>query len=106
MHFPASIQVHPQLSIFHHFIISEMQPALHLDAQAQTHPMTFYVEKPEAIENMFDDISYCKGNYTIFLDHSHFTLNLISAGSVIRMFMHAIGEETFKKGLNYYLTNK
>lgn len=30
----------------------------------------------------------------------------ILAASVIRMFMHVFGEETFKKGLNYYLTNK
>lgn len=30
--------------------------------------------------------------------------HVFAAGSVIRMFLHALGEETFKKGLKYYLT--
>lgn len=33
-----------------------------------------------------------------------FLLMYILAGSVIRMFLHALGEDTFKKGLSYYLT--
>lgn len=35
-------------------------------------------------------------------------LNVVSvlAASVIRMFSHAFGENSFRKGLKYYLTNK
>lgn len=36
-----------------------------LDAKPQTHPMTFYAESPEALENLFDDIPYWKG-WTMF----------------------------------------
>lgn len=94
-----------------------LHPILRDDAQPETHPMTLYVEDPHGIEEMFGDISYSKGNAifrAICTPKKHklnieylIKLNCIfTAASVIRMFMFAIGEETFKKSLNYYLTNK
>lgn len=62
------IQIHPQWTIFHHFIVSEVQLALRTDVQTKTHPLTFYVESPEALENIFDDITYSKG--INFISHS------------------------------------
>lgn len=46
-----------------------------------------------------------KKNVSSFLSSSY-VCSSFSAGSVIRMFMHAIGEEAFKKGLKYYLEAK
>lgn len=54
--------VHPHWNYFHHFVIAELQPALHFDAEPDTHPMSYYVEAPAAIEQIFDTISYSKGN--------------------------------------------
>lgn len=41
--------------------MSEVQQALHIDAQSDSRPMTHYVESPEDIESIFDDITYSKG---------------------------------------------
>lgn len=43
-------------------------------------------------------IFFCYGIFFLYLN--------ILAGAVIRMFWHVLGDSTFKKGLNYYLTNK
>lgn len=54
--------VHPHWNYFHHFIINELQPALHFDAEPDSRPMSSYVEDPDAIEKIFDVITYSKGN--------------------------------------------
>lgn len=58
--------VHPQWNYFHHFVIKELQPALHFDAEPSSRPMTHYVEDPADIENIFDVVTYSKGNFKFF----------------------------------------
>ncbi|KAG4073910.1 hypothetical protein HA402_014115 [Bradysia odoriphaga] len=48
-------------------------------------PMTHYVEQPQEIDSLFDNVNYRK------------------AASVLRMFLFAFGEETFMAGLRAYL---
>lgn len=38
---------------------------MHEDATNRTRPMTFYVEEPDAIANVFDTIAYAKCKLTI-----------------------------------------
>lgn len=54
------IQVHPEWNIFQKFVVTQFQRALEVDATENTRPMTFYVESPEAVRNLFDDIAYSK----------------------------------------------
>ncbi|XP_055306447.1 aminopeptidase N-like [Sitodiplosis mosellana] len=77
--------VHPDWNIFSYFITNQLQPVLRTDAKSTTRAMTTYAESPSGVSGLFDSIAYAK------------------SGSVIRMFLHALGEDTFKKGLTYYL---
>ncbi|XP_031640015.1 aminopeptidase N-like [Contarinia nasturtii] len=86
--FIATNIVHPEWNINEHLVTRNLQPVLKLDARNKTRSMTYYVESPRGIQGLFDHISYAK------------------SGSVLRMFLHAFGESSFKKGLNYYLTQK
>lgn len=70
------------------FTYEVFQRALGLD-QSPTHAMSGRnVKTNDEIHTMFDDIAYIK------------------AGSVLRMFHHAVTEENFKKALNVYLNRK
>ncbi|XP_055315275.1 aminopeptidase N-like [Sitodiplosis mosellana] len=80
--------VHPDWSIFNDFVVQKLHVALRSDATNRTRPMTYYVENPSGIGGLFDNIAYAK------------------SGSVLRMFMHAFNESSFKKGLNYYLNER
>lgn len=55
-------QVHPEWEIFN-FFIGRMQNVFRVDALAKTHPMTYYVESPQAIDNLFGRIAYDKCKY-------------------------------------------
>lgn len=60
------LQVHPQWMVIQFFIVQSLQQALRFDAQPTTHPMTYYVESPIDVENIFDKISYEKGKQNFF----------------------------------------
>lgn len=60
--------------------------ALSVD-QYRTHPISMYVETPNQILSMFDNISYKK------------------AAAVIRMLLNTVTEKNFKNALNLYLEN-
>lgn len=53
--------MHPHWNNIQHFVTNELQPAFQFDAQQKSHPMTYYVESPDDIEDIFDMISYSKG---------------------------------------------
>ncbi|CRL01384.1 CLUMA_CG014379, isoform A [Clunio marinus] len=67
------------------FLVETVQPVLEVDANPNIRPMTYYVENPIRIDFLFDSVAYSK------------------SGSVLKMFQYAFGEETWRKGLNYYL---
>lgn len=103
--------MHPEWNIFDYFVANDVQNVLRKDATNTTRPMSQYVESQDAIAALFDKIAYDKCNSHLFTIKKPNFLNrfffwLVSAGAVIRMFMHALGENTFRKGLKYYLGNK
>ncbi|KAI8743539.1 aminopeptidase N, partial [Biomphalaria glabrata] len=78
--------VHPEWNIFEKFALSELQDAFSFDGLVSSHPVYVPVGHPDEINEIFDSISYAKG------------------GSIIRMMRHFLGYETFRKGMNLYLT--
>lgn len=56
-------QVHSDWNYFDHFVTMHLQPAFRVDAQSNSHPMTYYAEDPHGIEKLFDLITYEKGNF-------------------------------------------
>ncbi|XP_070570403.1 puromycin-sensitive aminopeptidase-like [Ptychodera flava] len=60
--------------------------ALEIDALKNSHPIEVKVGHPSEVDEIFDVISYSKG------------------ASIIRMLYDFIGDETFRKGMNAYLT--
>jgi puromycin-sensitive aminopeptidase len=77
---------HPEYEIWTNFLSREYASAMSLDALASSHPIEVPVGPPSEVEEIFDAISYCKGS------------------CVIRMLHEWIGQESFQKGLNTYLT--
>ena len=65
--------------------MDDQQRGLSLDGLRSSHPIQVPVRNPSEISQIFDAISYSKG------------------ASVIRMLVHYLGEDTFKKGIQAYL---
>ncbi|XP_038047211.1 puromycin-sensitive aminopeptidase-like [Patiria miniata] len=76
----------PEYEIWTQFITTDYTRALGLDALKSSHPIEVPVGHPDEIDEIFDLISYSKGS------------------SIIRMLHDYIGDETFRKGMNVYLT--
>ncbi|MDP8023520.1 MAG: M1 family metallopeptidase [Nitrososphaeria archaeon] len=85
MSYKAINSVFPEWDHWEDFVLTETDPALHADSLSTTHPIHVPVNKPEEIEQIFDDISYGKG------------------GSVLRMLEDYIGEKYFESGIKSYL---
>ena len=66
--------------------VAGMQGTLNLDALNTTRPIRTQAETPQEINELFDGIAYDK------------------AGAVLRMVEHYLGPETFRKGVNSYLS--
>ncbi|XP_059161761.1 uncharacterized protein LOC131944899 [Physella acuta] len=79
--------VHPDWNIFNMLVVRDLQPALESDGLVTSHPVYVPVGHPDEINEIFDSISYSKGC------------------AIIRMMLHFLGEGTFRRGLNRYLTN-
>ncbi len=71
--------------IWNDFLLSETAGALQGDSLSLTHPIRVAVERPEEIDQVFDEISYGKG------------------ASVLRMLEAFLGEEKFRRGVHDYL---
>jgi puromycin-sensitive aminopeptidase len=78
-------ELFPEWHIWTRFVMDDHANALELDSLQNTHPVEVEVHHPDQISEIFDAISYDKG------------------ASVLRMLMHYIGPENFRKGLSYYL---
>ncbi|XP_025079132.1 aminopeptidase Ey-like [Pomacea canaliculata] len=77
--------VFPTWHEFDRFVLIAAHRAMDLDGLTSSHPLYVSVATTAEINEVFDDISYRKG------------------ASVIRMISHALGEQTFKKGLENFL---
>ncbi|XP_063689885.1 puromycin-sensitive aminopeptidase-like isoform X2 [Bolinopsis microptera] len=75
----------PSWDIWLQYVNMDFSRALELDALDNSHPIEVPVGHPEEVDEIFDAISYCKGN------------------SVIRMLHNWLGAEKFRKGLALYL---
>jgi tricorn protease interacting factor F2/3 len=85
MSYKAINSVFPEWDHWEDFVLTETEPAMHTDSLSTTHPIHVPVNKPEEIEQIFDDISYGKG------------------ASVLRMLEDYIGEKFFEDGIKSYL---
>ena len=52
----------PHLRLLEQFIINDMQGVFRIDALATSHPISIPVKHPDEINEIFDRISYAKGN--------------------------------------------
>ncbi|KAH9396547.1 hypothetical protein TYRP_019569 [Tyrophagus putrescentiae] len=68
------------------FVSDTYLEALELDGLENSHPIEVPVGHPSEVDEIFDDISYNKG------------------ASVIRMLHKYLGDDTFREGMNHYLT--
>jgi len=82
----ATDHCHPAWDTWMTFANDEYLAGLHEDALRSTHPIEVPVKNPAEIREIFDAISYSKGS------------------AVNRMLEHYLGETSFQKGLNRYLS--
>ena len=82
----ATDSLFPDWEVWTQFVSSDTGRALSLDGLRNSHPIEQEVSNPAQIGELFDAISYSKG------------------GSILRMLESFLGEETFRQGLNQYLT--
>lgn len=80
--------VFPEMRLRERQAIDSVQYVFYRDSIASSRPMSYYVETPNAINNIFDSVAYDK------------------SGSVLRMMSYALQETTFVKGLAYYLNDR
>ncbi|MCH8801438.1 MAG: M1 family metallopeptidase [Chloroflexi bacterium] len=78
--------LYPEWEMWTQFVNMDTNRALSLDGLKNSHPIEQAVKNPAEVSQLFDAISYSKG------------------ASVIRMLENFLGEETFRKGLNRYLS--
>ncbi|MDA1129087.1 MAG: M1 family metallopeptidase [Chloroflexi bacterium] len=76
----------PEWEMWTQFVNMDTNRALSLDGLKNSHPIEQEVKNPAEVSQLFDAISYSKG------------------ASVIRMLENFLGVETFRKGLNRYLS--
>ena len=82
----ATDSLFPDWEVWTQFVSSDTNRAFSLDGLRNSHPIEQEVNNPAEIGELFDAISYSKG------------------ASVLRMLESFLGAETFRQGLNRYLT--
>jgi len=60
-------KVEPKWKMEEQFISSGIQSVFLMDSLKSTHPISASVSRPEEINELFDRISYDKGDLTIFI---------------------------------------
>jgi puromycin-sensitive aminopeptidase len=79
--------LYPEWEMWTQFVNMDTTRALSLDGLKNSHPIEQAVIDPAEVSQLFDAISYSKG------------------GSILRMLEHFLGPETFRQGLNRYLSS-
>ncbi|XP_071824973.1 aminopeptidase N-like isoform X3 [Apostichopus japonicus] len=77
----------PTWKMMEQFLAEDLHRVFALDALGSSHPVRVPVNSPAEISEIFDTISYAKG------------------ASILRMLNNILSEETFRRGLNRYLTH-
>ncbi|XP_063436787.1 aminopeptidase N-like [Mytilus trossulus] len=80
--------IHEDWLVLDHFVVNSVQRALSVDGLISSHPIYVPVSGTAEVFQLFDTISYEKG------------------GSVIRMMQFFLGDETFKRGMQLYITER
>lgn len=88
MQYLATDFVYPNWKEWDQFVTVVVHKGMKLDGYVSSHPVFVPVATPDKINEVFDSISYDKG------------------ASVIRMIRHAIGYDTFKRGITNYLNSR
>uniref|UniRef100_A0A182PUT5 Aminopeptidase n=1 Tax=Anopheles epiroticus TaxID=199890 RepID=A0A182PUT5_9DIPT len=84
----AAQMVFPELSIGKMYAIDKTHNVFQIDSLGSSRPMTYDVNSPTEISNIFDDIAYDKG------------------GAILLMFYHAFGQDPFRNAMiNFLRTN-
>ncbi|MCH8940542.1 MAG: M1 family peptidase, partial [Chloroflexi bacterium] len=78
--------IHPEWKMWTQFVANDTIRALSLDGLKNSHPIEATVKTPAEVEELFDAISYSKG------------------ASIIRMLEDYLSPETFRAGLQKYLS--
>jgi hypothetical protein len=81
----------------------QLQNGLRVDADESIRPMTDVLDKNENLPGIFDRIAYDKCEKVLISIVLLWLRELLTAGSVLRMFQHAVGDEIFRDGLNRML---
>eukprot|EP00755_Sulcionema_specki_P004815 Sspe_Gene.31077::Locus_15342_Transcript_1_1_Confidence_1.000_Length_2719::g.31077::m.31077/K08776/NPEPPS; puromycin-sensitive aminopeptidase len=78
--------IHPEWNMWEQYVGMEQNMAFKLDGLRSSHPVQVDIPRAEAVDEVFDHISYCKG------------------GSVVRMVYSVVGKEKFREGLQLYMS--
>lgn len=79
-------ELYPQFKAFDYFCCETLIPALGMDAMEHSHPIEVPLENASEISQVFDRITYCKG------------------AAIISMLHDYLGPNTFKLGIQNYMT--
>ncbi len=79
--------IRPDYQMWCQFVHNTLAGAMTLDSLRSSHPVEVDVSHPSEVMEIFDAISYSKGN------------------SLNRMLYQFLGEDTFRKGLTNYLNH-
>ena len=81
----------PQLKLLEQFVSHDMQHVLRIDSLATSHPISIPVKHPDEINEIFDRISYAKGNrqkrsYFNYFLKEKYSLVFIGLGTIKTIF--------------------
>lgn len=100
----------PSFDIWSQFCSRIFQTALATDSLVHSHPIEVPVTNPSEIDEIFDSISYNKGDLEYFFEFLNILFkklkldkNLFKGASIIKMLHHYIGDDCFRKGMKSYL---
>ena len=79
--------LYPEWNMWTQFVSNDTNAGLGLDGLRNSHSIEVEVTNPAQIRELFDAISYSKG------------------GATLRMLEEFLGQETFRKGLQIYISN-
>ena len=101
-------QVNPDFGLFEQFPVKAMHPVMLTDSVPTSRPVSFPVSSPEEIDAMFDSITYDKGIACFFhnLTCKNLLLFIETGACIMRMMANFMGDDTFTRAMNLYLTRK
>lgn len=65
-----SLEVEPEFGMMEQVVINDIQDVFGIDALESSHPISVEVNDPNEINELFDSISYGKGNFCFILKNT------------------------------------